>query len=245
MLTCATCGSEEPEGSRFCGSCAAPFAAADPQPIGTATIGEDTLPCPTCGSEEPAGSRFCGSCGTPLAGSGPPPPPEEPARPATVKESPAIEPLPVASTPPRRLPWIAAGAVVVLLVAGGVAAAFLLRSDGDSSSEVIPTPTLTQPASTSEDALTPSPRPTLAERIAPSLQALTASQDTLDDRLRSLTAGVQSFAELRRAAATLAASLVQTQHVVDGLTPGDAGDGKLSRSSVARSRPTLRTQTRS
>ncbi len=35
-LTCATCGSEEPEGSRFCGSCGTPFVAADPQPAAAA-----------------------------------------------------------------------------------------------------------------------------------------------------------------------------------------------------------------
>ena len=32
MLTCATCGSEEPDGARFCGSCGAPFASDDPPP---------------------------------------------------------------------------------------------------------------------------------------------------------------------------------------------------------------------
>jgi len=30
MLTCPTCGSEEPEGSRFCGACGVPLVAADP-----------------------------------------------------------------------------------------------------------------------------------------------------------------------------------------------------------------------
>ncbi len=35
-LTCATCGSEEPEGSRFCGSCGTPFVAAAPPPAAAA-----------------------------------------------------------------------------------------------------------------------------------------------------------------------------------------------------------------
>lgn len=31
MLTCANCGNERPEGTRFCGSCGTPFAQAEPQ----------------------------------------------------------------------------------------------------------------------------------------------------------------------------------------------------------------------
>ena len=116
--------------------------------------------------------------------------------------------------------------VVALLAVGGGAAAFLLRSDGSTSSEVTPTTPPAQPATTSKDAPTPSPRATLADTIAPSLQVLTASQDALDDRLRSLTAGVQSFAALRGAAASVAASVVQTEQVVDGVAPGSAADAQ-------------------
>jgi hypothetical protein len=62
MLVCASCGSEEPEGSGFCGSCGARLVPAEaPSPGGT------TLTCASCGSEEPEGSVFCGSCGASLA----------------------------------------------------------------------------------------------------------------------------------------------------------------------------------
>ena len=213
---CPRCGNEEPADARFCGSCGAPFVPADRQPADRASLAETTLICPSCGSEEPEGSGFCGNCGAPLAGSGPPPAPWEPAPEPTVEESPPVEPPQGSSTGRRPLQWVAAGAVVVLLVAGGVVAAFLLRSD--------PQP-LPQPTTTLET-IPPPTTPTLAESLAPSFRALTAAQDALDGRLRSLTAGVQSFAALRREAAALAASLVQTQQVADGLTPGDAADAR-------------------
>src|SRR5919198_1506561 len=65
MVTCATCGAENPAGNRFCGDCGSPLAAA----------------CPTCGAENPAGQRFCGQCGTPLAAA-----PAQAAREAAVSE---------------------------------------------------------------------------------------------------------------------------------------------------------------
>lgn len=46
-MRCPSCGFENPEGFRFCGSC------------GT-TLG---LSCPSCGAEVPAGFQFCGVCG--------------------------------------------------------------------------------------------------------------------------------------------------------------------------------------
>ncbi len=87
MLICASCGSEEPEGSAFCGNCGTPLARADPPPddavstpASTATdvvtrapaaagraTGETARTCGNCGSEEPEGSEFCGNCGTPLS----------------------------------------------------------------------------------------------------------------------------------------------------------------------------------
>jgi class 3 adenylate cyclase/tetratricopeptide (TPR) repeat protein len=64
---CRNCGAENPEGSRFCGSCGAAIAA--------------TEPCPSCGAENPAGQPFCNSCGSHLATPDAPPartePPEE------------------------------------------------------------------------------------------------------------------------------------------------------------------------
>ncbi len=50
LVRCPSCGFENPEGLRFCGSC------------GTA-LGRA---CPVCGAENPEGFRFCGSCGQEL-----------------------------------------------------------------------------------------------------------------------------------------------------------------------------------
>ncbi len=58
MLTCAACGSENPAGHRFCGSCGAALAAT----------------CASCGTPAAPGQRFCGSCGTPLAAAATPEP---------------------------------------------------------------------------------------------------------------------------------------------------------------------------
>src|SRR5262249_58969102 len=43
-VTCTRCQAENPEGTRFCGQCAAPLGAL----------------CPQCGAANPAGNRFCG-----------------------------------------------------------------------------------------------------------------------------------------------------------------------------------------
>src|SRR4029453_17688383 len=50
---CRNCGADNPEGSRFCGSCGAAIAAIEQ--------------CPNCGAENPAGQSFCNSCGSRLA----------------------------------------------------------------------------------------------------------------------------------------------------------------------------------
>src|ERR1700758_3318279 len=65
MVTCASCGAENPIGNRFCGDCGTSLAAA----------------CPECGAENPSGQRFCGQCGTPLNAA-----PAEPQREAAVSE---------------------------------------------------------------------------------------------------------------------------------------------------------------
>ena len=51
--TCRACGASNAVGSRFCGSCGASLAGAEP--------------CPRCGSENPVGQAFCNSCGASLA----------------------------------------------------------------------------------------------------------------------------------------------------------------------------------
>ena len=51
MTTCANCGTQNPDGARFCVSC-----------------GSSLVPaCLVCGAEIPAEARFCPACGTPIA----------------------------------------------------------------------------------------------------------------------------------------------------------------------------------
>jgi class 3 adenylate cyclase len=52
-MKCPSCGSENREGAKFCGDCAAPLAVA--------------LACRSCGTANPKGRKFCDSCGQPLA----------------------------------------------------------------------------------------------------------------------------------------------------------------------------------
>src|SRR6266851_3058757 len=49
-MRCPSCNSENPETTKFCGSCGAPLEAV----------------CPNCGAENPPQFKFCGECGTPL-----------------------------------------------------------------------------------------------------------------------------------------------------------------------------------
>src|SRR5919106_1459749 len=51
-MRCPTCGFDNPEGFRFCGSCGSGLAQA----------------CPSCGADVPPGFRFCGVCGAALDG---------------------------------------------------------------------------------------------------------------------------------------------------------------------------------
>jgi hypothetical protein len=175
MLTCATCGNEEPEGSQFCGNCGAPFAPTD---HGAALAPETPSPQPVV---------------------------EQPSR---------VEPHPASS--PRgkhRLRWVAAGVVVALLLAGGATAAVLSLTGGDGSPE--PTPTEPQPLPTS---------PTLVDSVSPRFVMLADSQGELNARVRSLRAGVESFAALRQAADALAASVAGTQDFLDSFAPTDSTD---------------------
>ncbi|MGH7933444.1 MAG: adenylate/guanylate cyclase domain-containing protein [Candidatus Binataceae bacterium] len=59
MLICSSCGTENPDGMKFCGNCAAP-------------LGNR---CSNCGFENPTPFKFCGQCGTPLRTSAPATPP--------------------------------------------------------------------------------------------------------------------------------------------------------------------------
>ncbi len=57
MTRCSSCGTQNPEGARFCLSCGASLVPA----------------CPVCGTEPPAGARFCPGCGAALVETAPPP----------------------------------------------------------------------------------------------------------------------------------------------------------------------------
>ncbi len=51
-MRCASCGSENPDGAKFCIECAAPL----------------RKRCPSCGAENLPRAKFCGECATPLTG---------------------------------------------------------------------------------------------------------------------------------------------------------------------------------
>jgi class 3 adenylate cyclase len=55
-MRCASCGSDNPEGTKFCHECG----------------GALQNRCPSCGSENPLPARFCGECGTALEAEGKP-----------------------------------------------------------------------------------------------------------------------------------------------------------------------------
>src|SRR5438552_5164159 len=56
VMTCPSCGDENPDGALFCGGCGASLAA--------------VVACPECGAENPAAKRFCNACGRLLSGTG-------------------------------------------------------------------------------------------------------------------------------------------------------------------------------
>ena len=64
-MTCASCGTENPDRARFCMDCGAAL----------------PMPCPACGTENPAAAKFCIECGTALAASATAPAPTAEALP--------------------------------------------------------------------------------------------------------------------------------------------------------------------
>jgi adenylate cyclase len=62
-IQCATCGRENPDGSRFCGYCGESLTRA--------------MTCPSCGTELPADARFCLQCGAPVDAAAPEPAPPD------------------------------------------------------------------------------------------------------------------------------------------------------------------------
>ena len=62
-VVCASCGTENEAGRKFCGECGNALA----------------LPCPACGTANPPTVKFCGECGTALTARAAPPAREPPA----------------------------------------------------------------------------------------------------------------------------------------------------------------------
>lgn len=79
-VTCASCGTANPAGAKFCMNCGQP-------PVPAA------MHCTQCGTELPAGAKFCASCGTPTAGA-----------PAAAAPAPATPPATPAAAPPPAPP---------------------------------------------------------------------------------------------------------------------------------------------
>ena len=65
MPNCTSCGTMNPDGSKFCASCGKPVQQEQPAPI-----------CSKCGTQNPQGGKYCKNCGNSLQTTAPPPPPE-------------------------------------------------------------------------------------------------------------------------------------------------------------------------
>ena len=72
-MRCASCGTENEPGRKFCGECGAPLSGA----------------CPACGTPNPPTVKFCGECGSSLAAEPVPVPPSVPTTP--LPEGPVAE----------------------------------------------------------------------------------------------------------------------------------------------------------
>jgi membrane protease subunit (stomatin/prohibitin family) len=57
-ISCPKCGTLNAAGSKFCSSCGSPLQAATTAPVATATV-----KCPKCQTEVPVGTKFCPNCG--------------------------------------------------------------------------------------------------------------------------------------------------------------------------------------
>jgi len=99
MLYCGKCGTENPDGQRFCGSCGAPLHAAQ---------ASSPISCGQCGAQNPQGTTFCGNCGAPLLEVTQPS-----LRPVQLPTGPPIQPV---QLPPRRIRWIIPTLVALIVV---------------------------------------------------------------------------------------------------------------------------------
>ena len=225
---CPECGTELADTARFCGRCGA----------------EQTQRCKECGADAPPDAAFCRNCGVAFG------PETSPPQPSPAVEQPS--PAGPSSIPPRArrpLRRVAAGVAVALLLAGGAIAAVVVLTGGGGRDKAIRTETQPTTAPTSQQRTTAptspqpttvstseTPAPTLADELAPRLQALAADQLSLDIRVRLLRAGETSFARLRRSAGSLADRITRTQGFLDTLAPAadrDAATLSLARRALA------------
>src|ERR1700694_4302155 len=140
-LTCARCGTLNPDGNSFCQACGTPRPASpqapptDPPPVGPPPVGPPPVGPPPVGPP-PVGPPP----GPPGVMMGPPP-----DLPPPTYQSPYYAPAPGVFQPPvHRTPWVliisAVVGLVVIMAGCGTAFAFLNARNNQTSSSVLPAP---------------------------------------------------------------------------------------------------------
>ena len=247
LLTCASCGNQEPEGARFCGSCGAVFVPADQPAVRADTRSARLVTCASCGNEEPVGSRFCGSCSAPLTPSravlapGARPRPT-PASPGTGVSGFAPPPSPSGG---GEAPAVGRGGCGRRAArGGGRSAALLLASDGDGSTQATPTAQPPPPATTSPAAADAVEPDAGGEHRSPALRRsppLRAAQ-----RSRRLAQGGHGVLRgAARGCGALAASVARAQESSTVLLRADSTEAATLELLRAPLRPTSPTRKRS
>jgi hypothetical protein len=149
-LTCARCGTQNPDGNSFCQACGTPLAAVAPRPpVGPPPIGPPPIGPPPVGPP-PVGPPP----GAPGVIMGPPP-----NLPPPSYQSPYYAPAAgVYQQPVHRTPWLliisAILGLIVIMAGCGTAYALLNARNNQTSSDVLPSPS---PAGTPSPIQTPSP----------------------------------------------------------------------------------------
>src|SRR6266851_3934324 len=130
-LTCARCGTQNPDGNSFCQACGTPLAAVAPRPpVGPPPVGPPPVGPPPMGPPQGARGVIMG------------PPPDLP--PPTY-QSPYYAPVPGVYQPPiHRTPWVliisAVLGLLVIMAGGGAALAFVNARNNQTSADVLPSP---------------------------------------------------------------------------------------------------------
>ncbi|HEX9095953.1 MAG TPA: zinc ribbon domain-containing protein [Candidatus Dormibacteraeota bacterium] len=158
-LTCARCGTQNPDGNSFCQACGSPLAAVAPRPVGPPPFGPPSVGPPPFGpppvGPPPVGPPPVGPPpGAPGVIMGPPP-----NLPPPTYQSPYYAPAAGAyQAPVHRTPWVliisAVLGLVVIMAGCGTAYAFLNARNNQASSDVLPSPS---PAGTPSPIQTASP----------------------------------------------------------------------------------------